>query len=133
MVQQLISSLARYKLLVLSRRTSLKSDRISLILSIIILLQLRLFVVIIPKRSFDRVHLKLATKHCLLLLLCLKAGKIHLTKLLSVVFLLDVELTVLSPIIDQNFLVPKPLGTTLLLLVNNGMMRYNPFDAVFGY
>jgi hypothetical protein len=85
-----------------------------------------------PKRSFDRVHLKLPTKHCFLFLLRLEACEIHLTQLLPIVSFLGIELTLLSLTINDKLLVMKLLRTALLLLVSDSMMGYYPFDAIFG-
>jgi hypothetical protein len=95
-------------------------------------LQIELIVVIMPKRLFDGVHLKLPAQHCFLLLLCFEADEVHLAQLLPVVSLLGVELAVLSLIIKENLLVLKLLRATFLLLVGDGVMRDDSFDAVLG-
>jgi hypothetical protein len=130
MAQQLTSSPARYKSPVPRRKTLPKNDHISPMM--ITRLQTELIVVIIPKRSFDGVHLKLPAEHCFLLLLCLEAGEVHLAQLLPVVSLLGVELAVLSLIIKENLLVLKLLRAAFLLLVGDSVMRDDSFDTVLG-
>lgn len=92
----------------------------------------RLIAVMIPKRSFDRIDLKLPAEHCLLLLFCLQASEIHLAKLLPIVSLLRVELAVLSFVVEEDLFVLEFLGAAFLLLVHDCMMGNYSLYAVFG-